>query len=254
MQTKPIEGGRTRFGRDIVAEFWMPTKPSQKAIILCDGCPTVPSKRKVGEFLARKGFWVFHPRYRGSWESGGKFLQKSPHEDVLLVADAINKGFVNIYDDTQYLLDITEIVVVGSSFGGAAALLASCDPRIAKTVALSPMVDWRAKSKGESFEYFVRTIHEAFGEGYRLDPKGFEKLESGKFFNPALETRSMDPKKLFVVHTLDDKVIPIAPLRRFAKAIRLRPLILKTGGHFSTGAIMDREIWKAVSTFLKNSN
>jgi pimeloyl-ACP methyl ester carboxylesterase len=252
MPITPIASGRTRFARDIVAEFYMPARPSQKAIIVCDGCPTVPSKRKVGEFLARKGFWVFHPRYRGSWESSGKFLARSPHEDVLLVADGIRKGFTNIYDDTEYFLDITEIIVIGSSFGGAAALLASCDPRITKAVALSPVIDWRVKSKGEPFLYFVRMIREAFGDAYRIAPKGFEKLESGNFFNPILEAKAMDQKKLFVVHALDDKIVSIAPLRQLAKAIHLKPHVFKEGGHFSTSFIMEREVWKEVNVFIKN--
>ena len=156
----PIQSGRTRFAQDIVAEFWMPRKPSHKAIILCDGCPTMPSKRKVGEFFARKGYWVFHPRYRGSWESGGKFLAKSPDDDILLVAKGLNAGFRNVFDNIEYLLDIHEIVVVGASFGGAAAILSLKSPLITKAIALSPLIDWRAKSKAEPFPYFVHMVTE----------------------------------------------------------------------------------------------
>ena len=69
---------RTRFKHQIVAEFLPPTRPrkKQKVIILCDGMPSMPRKQALMEFLAAKGYWVFYPRYRGSWESGGQFLRK----------------------------------------------------------------------------------------------------------------------------------------------------------------------------------
>jgi esterase/lipase len=248
----PIYSGRTRFAQDIVAEFWMPKKPSHKAIILCDGCPSVPSKRKVGEFFARKGYWVFHPRYRGSWESGGKFLEESPDEDVLLVAEGLNAGFINIYDNVEYLLDITEIVVVGASFGGAAAILSLKYPLITKAIALSPVIDWRVKSKGEPFPYFVHTVEQGFGEGYRVHKDAWKRLKSGKFYNPINEAKLIDPKRLFVVHAMDDDVVPVAPLRTFVKLTKVKPLFLKTGGHFSASEVTDKEVWKKIKVFLRS--
>ncbi|HXA84776.1 MAG TPA: hypothetical protein VNZ47_06875, partial [Candidatus Dormibacteraeota bacterium] len=85
---------RTRFKKEIVAEFLPPIRPlkRQKVIILCDGMPSMPGKQQLMAFLAAKGYWVFYPRYRGSWESGGKFLQQSPHKDILDVIDELPKG------------------------------------------------------------------------------------------------------------------------------------------------------------------
>src|ERR1035441_9301255 len=67
---------RTRFKLNIVTEFLPParTGKTQKAIILCDGMPSIPRKQPLAEFLAAKGHWVFYPRYRGAWESGGEVL------------------------------------------------------------------------------------------------------------------------------------------------------------------------------------
>ena len=81
---------RTRFARDIVTEFLPPARAlgtraskRQRAIILCDGMPSIPRKQPLAEFLSSKGYWVFYPRYRGAWESGGLFLERSPHLDIL---------------------------------------------------------------------------------------------------------------------------------------------------------------------------
>ena len=64
---------RARFKRDIVTEFLPPARSGkiQKAIVLCDGMPSIPRKQPLAEFLSEKGYWVFYPRYRGAWESGG---------------------------------------------------------------------------------------------------------------------------------------------------------------------------------------
>lgn len=248
---KKIISGRTRFARDIVAEFWMPVRPSGKAIILCDGCPSVPSKGKLGEYLARKGFWVFHPRYRGSWESGGHFLKYAPEEDVRLVAEGLNRGFQNVYDGQTYILDIRETFVFGVSFGGAAAILSTKYPIITKAVALSPVIDWHAKSKAEPFTYFTYLLEAGFGEGYRVHKDAWKKILGGHFYNPIDETDSIDPKKLFIMHAKDDEVVPIRPLKRFAALTKTKPLILEEGGHLSSSLIRSREVWKKINDFLK---
>ncbi|NBD74198.1 hypothetical protein GVX82_04125, partial [Patescibacteria group bacterium] len=66
---------RTRFAKDIVCEFLPPTKHSSKVAIVAAGAPTYPGKRtEFAHFLAEQGYWVFVPRYRGTWESSGAFL------------------------------------------------------------------------------------------------------------------------------------------------------------------------------------
>src|SRR5664279_2824021 len=86
---------RTRFKHDIVAEFLPPARVgrTQRAIILCDGMPSIPRKQPLAEFLSSKGYWVFYPRYRGAWESGGEFLERSPHLDILDVIGGLGREF-----------------------------------------------------------------------------------------------------------------------------------------------------------------
>src|ERR1035441_6181709 len=89
---------RTRFREQIVAEFLPPSRErkAQKVAVLCDGMPSIPRKQPLSEFLAAKGFWVIYPRYRGAWESGGEFLAKSPHEDILDILDELPKELEEI--------------------------------------------------------------------------------------------------------------------------------------------------------------
>jgi hypothetical protein len=59
---------RARFKNEIVAEFLPPAPPRkrQRVILLCDGMPSIPRKQPLSDFLSRKGYWVFYPRYRGA--------------------------------------------------------------------------------------------------------------------------------------------------------------------------------------------
>ena len=127
---------RTSFKEQIVAEF-LPSRPrkKQKLIILCDGMPSIPRKQPLSEFLAAKGFWGIYPRYRGAWESGGEFLAKSPHEDILDVLDELPKELEEIAFGQRFRLAPHLVLVIGGSFGGAAAILSSLDARVSRVVA-----------------------------------------------------------------------------------------------------------------------
>src|SRR5215472_7713266 len=135
---------RTRFKHQIVTEFLPAARAGrkQKVILLCDGMPGIPRKQKLAEFLAGKGYWVFYPRWRGAWESGGQFLEKSPEQDLRDVMDALPKGVTEVAFGQRFSVSPEEIFVIGGSFGGTAAILASLDPRVKKVIANCPVVDW----------------------------------------------------------------------------------------------------------------
>src|SRR3989344_3616458 len=89
---------RTRFKKDIVCEFLPPARKSSRVVILCGGMPAYTGRKDaLMEFFARKGYWVFLPRYRGSWESGGQFLKRSPHEDIIDVINGLSRGFPDLW-------------------------------------------------------------------------------------------------------------------------------------------------------------
>src|ERR1022692_1712482 len=107
---------RTRFKRDVVTEFLAPTRPGkrQRAIVLCDGMPSIPRKQPLAEFLSGKGYWVFYPRYRGAWESGGEFLARSPHLDILDVIGGLAREFRELAFGRQFRLELDGIGGVGT--------------------------------------------------------------------------------------------------------------------------------------------
>ncbi len=246
---------RTRFKKEIVAEFLPPVRrgKKQKVIILCDGMPSIPRKQNLAAFLSEKGYWVFYPRYRGAWESGGQFLEKSPHEDICDVIDELPRGVREVTFGQRFDLSPDEIFVIGGSFGGAAALLSSLDPRVNKVIANCPVVAWgilQASEKAEtSNPSYAAYIREAFGNAYRLSEKNWNKLHGGKFYNPAHHADEITPSKVMMFHAKDDPYIPYDVVKRFATRTGVKLNSLRSGGHVSTEMIVQK-YWPRISRFL----
>jgi esterase/lipase len=242
---------RTRFSKDIVCEFLPPSRvlKKQRVIIFADGMPSVPSKKSLLEFFSKKGFWVFHPRYRGTWESDGKFLAKSPHIDILDVIDGIHKPFESIYrkvsgERHHYKLNPTQIILVGSSFGGPAVILNSNDERISKVVAFSPVTNWqgvlRISNPGDRLEF----IQEAFGKAIRTTPKLWSKLKTQKFYNPIVELDHIDGSKIQIIQAKDDPAVPFTDTKKFATATKSKLVSVAKGGHLGASILMMPRFYK----------
>jgi len=243
---------RTRFAKDIVAEFLPPARKtkSAKVIILCGGMPGYGDKRDLIKFFSGRGFWVFHPRYRGSWESGGQFLKISPHRDILDVINQLPKGFTEALHHKRYKVKPDKIYVIGGSFGGPAALLVSADPRVSKVIAVSPVVDWGAPSREEPLGPLFNYLKEGFGNGYRLSKTNWQKLGRGNFYNPSRNLSKIDVQKILMVHAMDDYVVMAGPVKKFAAKTGAPLIMLKKGGHLSTSVILEPKLYKKIKKFL----
>jgi pimeloyl-ACP methyl ester carboxylesterase len=249
---------RTRFKRDIVAEFLPPARPAkkQKVIVLCDGMPSVPSKQPLASFLSKQGYWIFYPRWRGAWESGGRFLASSPHQDILDLIDQLPRGFRELAFNQKFTLLPERIFVIGGSFGGAAAILCSLDPRVNKAVANCPVVDWsilpqeqRKETSNKSYPAYIR---QAFGNGYRLSDANWNKLRTGTFFNPQHHVREISGQKLMMFHAKDDPYIPWKSVEGFAGTTGAKLKLLARGGHLSTSSIVQK-YWPQIRVFFEAS-
>ncbi len=245
---------RTRFSKEIVAEFLPPARRSrrQRLILLCDGMPSIPRKQPLAEFLAQRGFWVIYPRYRGAWESGGVFLERPPQEDIVEILDELPKELEEIAFGERFHLPADEIFVIGGSFGGAAAILASLDPRVKRVVANCPVVDWSILDGAEQAETsqanYAEYIRQAFGNAYRLSDANWRKLRSGTFYNPWQHRSEIDGRKVMIFHAKDDPNVPYERTAEFAKITGAKMKSLRRGGHVSTDYVV-RKYWGEIKKF-----
>jgi hypothetical protein len=51
-------------------------------------------------------------------ESGGEFLERSPHEDILDIIDDLPRGMEEVAFGRRFRLSPGKIFVIGGSFGG----------------------------------------------------------------------------------------------------------------------------------------
>lgn len=246
---------RTRFKKEIVAEFLPPPRRTKtdRVIILCDGMPGIPRKKPLVQFLATKGYWVIYPRYRGAWESDGEFLARSPHEDILDIIEELPKGLTEAAFGQKFKLIPKDIFVIGGSFGGAVALLASLDQRVRRVIANCPVVDWSVLKDEEKTETsnpdYAAYLRDAFGNAYRMKARNWRKLYTGKFFNPMHHASEMDRTKILMFHAKDDPHIPWRSVDKFSKTTGAKLKLLSRGGHFKTEFIV-RKYWSTIERFL----
>lgn len=217
------------------------------------GLPTNPFKIKLLQTFSSLGYWIFVPRYRGTWESGGKFLQISPTEDIREVINGIVKGFLSSGQEKIIKIPDAEINLIANSFGGPCGFLLSRDPRIKKVVAVSPVVDWREDTGIEPMEELQEFANLWFGQAYRGNSKALVKLKRGKFYNPAESLSEIDGRKILVVHAKNDLILPYRSVVKFARKIGAEIKLHKHGGHFGSSDIIKPMALKLIQKFLKTN-
>ncbi len=243
---------RTRLKNGLIAEFLPPKTESRRVVVICDGLPTVPSKKGLMEFLSKHGFWVFHLRYGGTWESEGIFLKHSPHRDVLYLLSQIKTGITDIWGGGKYKVKASQVIVVGASFGGTCALLCSLDKRVDKVVSICPVIDWREMKKtSEPIPVMFRLTKLGFGPAYRPEKRAAEKLASGKFFNPINHITEFNGSKVMLIQAMDDDLVAPQSTKKFAKEIGAKFISFKKGGHLSSRILGEPKVFKEFKKFLK---
>lgn len=246
---------RTRFAKDIVAEVALPERQTGKVIVLAQGLPSSPSKRSVLEFLAGEGYAVVFPRYRGTWESSGYFLERSPTQDIRDVIQALQKDrrFWCTFSQAWIPLRIQSVFILASSFGGPAGACLSEFPVVKKVVLLSPVIDWHVDGTVESFDELIRFTTEGFGMAIRpRSKKDWHKLRRDpSFYNFPSQLTSLAQKKIFLLHCFDDMVVPIGPAIEMVKTQKFGQHYFKPhGGHLGISHLTRLFFWHKIKKFL----
>jgi acetyl esterase/lipase len=156
----------------------------------------------------------------------------------------------------KWRLSPDEIFAIGGSFGGAAAILASLDSRVKKVVANCPVVDWSILDKEQRKETFNKSypayIREAFGNGYRLSARNWNKLRTGVFYNPIYRVGELNPAKILMFHAKDDPYVPWRGVERFASKAGIKLRLFARGGHLRTEDVV-RGHWPEIKRFFESS-
>jgi len=243
---------RTRFAKDIVAEVFFPEKQTSKVAVLAIGAPSGSSKKERLQFLVSQGYVAIYPRYRGTWESDGWFLEHSPADDIRDVVLELEKkkSVIDIATGEMVPVKVMAVHLFGGSFGGPAVLMNTHLPIVKKVIAYSPVIDWSVEGEDEPFDEFVRYACLGYGGAYRPKHQSdWQKLVRTDFYNPIAHVRKIDGKKVFIIHAKDDTNVPYDPVIPFAEKTGASYYLKPHGGHrinFEHGFL-----WKKVEAFLK---
>lgn len=223
---------------EIIFEFTIPDKQQKGIVILLNGMPSVPKLNDLLEVLAAEGYIAIFPRYRGTWESSGTFLAQSPVNDIEDICNHIlkEKKIIELYAYKEFEITTENLIVVGTSFGGAIALCVASLTSVKKVIALSPVVDWKDYAGQETAQlskHLEKFIHEGFGAGYRFNKHDWKRFKSGELFNPPTDLTKEAVEKITIVYDNSDETTPYEKIVTYAKnkGIRLNEI---TGiGHLS---------------------
>ena len=245
---------RVRLAGEIVAEIILPERQMGKVAIVATGLPSSPSKGDLLHFLADQGYVAVLPRYRGTWESEGRFLEYSPTQDIADVIDVLagKEAVTDLVTGEALPIRAVDFHLFGSSFGGPAVILNSAHPSVKKVVAISPVLDWKKEGEDEPFDRHIRFVMAGFGGAYRVRrDNDWQKLIETDFYNPLSHVEKILGEKVFILHALDDRVVPFDPIPSFSAQTGAAYYLKPHGGHHLR--LTHRFLWKKISRFLSTN-
>lgn len=241
---------RGRFD-DIVFEFGI-SGQSRGMIVVCDGLPSVPKQKDLLTRLNAVGFDAFYPRYRGTWESGGEFLARSPALDIADFVGFLKKGTVTeLYKNATFQIT-GPVSIVGSSFGGTIALALTDNPRIEKIVAFSPVVDLVSHNSGgneQDLGWLDGFISRAFGNGYRYKSDDWKVMMAGSLFNAPASISSERAKDILIAYDRSDGTVDHKKITDYCTKNSIKNIVSENEGHLNFSTIPE-SIWSQVFDFL----
>jgi len=148
-----------------------------------------------------KGFGFFIP-LAGAWESGGQFAGAALRSRTLATSLTNCEGHTRncFWAEVQTVTrrDLCDRRQLRRRGGN------SCFARSAgqKSYRQLSGVDWsilpEEQKKETSNKSYAAYIREAFGNGYRLSEKNWNKLRSGTFYNPVHHVQELTPAKILI--------------------------------------------------------
>ncbi len=164
--------------------------------------------------------------------------------------DGLFQPIKSIWDSVEYDIYPKNIILVGGSFGGPSALLLSSDSRVNAVITVAGVVDWTQQTETEPLDWLFDITQQAFGEGYRMTRKNWDKLKSGNFYNPVNQLEDIDPTKVLMIHAKDDTVVPYETTQVFAKKMGIPLISLRTGDHLSSSILTRWNMWRKIKKHL----
>ncbi len=205
----------TSYFGDIFFEFKV-HDDARDTIIYLPGFPSSGSKGDKINTFYDLGYNVFAPKYRGTYQSHGTFLEENPVEDFTAYLKQLQDGkATNLWDESTVEYEINNLVLIGSSFSGGITLSLTMKAVVDKAILLAPVIDYEAFD-GQDLEHLTQFVRRAFQHVIRLDFNDLtEKITGYDDCNPSAYKHAIDTPTL-VLHGDQDQTVPIEHSKSFS--------------------------------------
>jgi pimeloyl-ACP methyl ester carboxylesterase len=225
------------------------------AIIILPGFPSGNDFYDLIAFFYGKGYHVFVPRYRGSYQSAGIFLSKNPVDDMIFFIEHLKQGEAkNLWDDKKESFTINKFILVGGSFSGAIACgLAVKHPVFSHLILQAPVWDFsehNSASDEQDFEKMKEFVRTAYKNCYRFRFKSIlKKLNKFDELKPPYYIPKLDIPVL-VMHDPNDRAVAFRHTKTYISLLPRATYLEHYLGHKLTEDLL-AAYWKDIDKFIK---
>ncbi len=225
------------------------------AVVILPGFPSGNDFTDLISFFFEKGYHVFVPRYRGSYQSSGIFMSKNPVEDLMFFVEHLKSGEAkSLWDMNKETFVINKLILVGGSFSGAIACgLAAKYPVFSHLILHAPVWDFRehnAAGDEQDLENMTEFVKNAYKNCYRFKFKSIrKKLEKFDDLKPQYYIPKLDLPVL-IMHDPNDKVVSFRNTKKYLGMIPQATYLEHYFGH-KFGTDLLSAFWKDVDKFVK---
>lgn len=251
---KPIS---TAYSGSIFFDYMLQERRAD-AIIILPNFPSHNSYDKPIKFWFDRGYNVFMPRYRGTYQSSGKFLSKNPVDDMLEFVKNLDKGHVkNLWDGQRKEFNINKKILIAGGFSAPIACgMAAKSDLFSHLILASPIWDFE-KHNSENNEVDLNRIldfvRDSYKNCYRFAFKKFDKvLKKYKELNPDFYLPKLHELKfpVLVFHDPNDKNVLFAKTKSAIEKMPNATLVEHYLGHGLSGDLF-QVFWKEFDKFIK---
>lgn len=205
------------------------------------------------QFLANRGYAVLQPNYRGSGGYGESFEKLGDGQIGRRMQDDLDDAMD--WAVKQGIADPARVCVVGSSYGGYAAMWAVIrnPERYRCAASFAGVSDWNKQLRYDA-DYFTRKGARSWrnrvkGEDTKFDLDDVSPAEQGERLT----------RPLLLAHGKDDTNVPFNQFKRMEKAVRkaqapVEELVFDDEGHGFSKSENEQKWYETLEAFLKHYN
>lgn len=239
----------------IFFEFALQDRFADAVVIL----PGFPARNDFNELMGAfydKGYHVFAPRYKGSYQSTGNFLARNPVNDLIMFVKNLDKGMAkSLWDNSKQYFKIHKKILVSNSFGGAVALgLAAKSGKFSHLILAAPVWDFKKHNENwdeQNLQQLTDFVKRAYKSCYRIEFENInKKLEKFKETQPEYYLPKLQKFPILVFHDPNDKVVSFNHTKEMLPKLQKATYIEHYLGHELNEALL-RTYWKEIDKFIK---